>query len=188
MVTLSKIYTRGGDEGMTSLVGGKRLPKHHLRFAAIGAVDEANAGIGLARQHTVDDEDAMLERIQHDLFDLGADIATPLERDEAKESLRIVAPQVKRLEEEIDGMNATLAPLESFVLPGGCAAAAYLHMARVLVRRAERDMTALAEHEAVNAEALRYINRLSDHLFVLSRVLNDHGATDVLWKPGVNRG
>lgn len=188
MVSLTKIYTRGGDEGMTSLVGGQRLPKHHVRFQAIGAVDETNAAIGLARQYTKDEENAMLERIQHDLFDLGADLATPIEQDDkGKESLRMLASQVERLENEIDSMNATLSDLKSFVLPGGEPGAAYLHLARVMARRAERHMTELAEQNQINEAALRYINRLSDHLFVLSRQINDNGALDVLWKPGVNR-
>lgn len=189
MVKLTKIYTRGGDEGMTSLIGGARVSKHHIRLEAIGAVDECNAVIGLVRHHTLEQEDAMLERIQQDLFDLGADIATPLsdDKEEQGKALRIVARQVKRLELEIDGMNENLKPLTSFVLPGGSAASAYLHQARVVVRRAERVMTLLADNETINREALRYINRLSDHLFVLARRLNDNGINDVLWKPGVNR-
>lgn len=189
MVKLTKIYTRGGDEGMTSLIGGSRVSKHHLRLEAIGAVDECNAAIGLVRHHTLNDEDKMLERIQHDLFDLGADIATPMTEDKEKEgkALRILAKQVTRLEKEIDKVNGKLKPLESFVLPGGSAASAYLHQARTVVRRAERVLVALADNEAVNAEALRYINRLSDHLFVLARHLNDNGINDVLWQPGVNR-
>jgi cob(I)alamin adenosyltransferase len=189
VVKLTKIYTRGGDEGMTSLIGGARVSKHHIRLEAIGAVDACNATIGLVRHHTLEDADAMLERIQQDLFDLGADIATPLPQDKEQEgkALRIVAKQVKRLEKEIDHLNASLEPLTSFVLPGGSAASAYLHLARVEVRRAERTLTALADNEPVNAEALRYINRLSDHLFVLARHLNDNGINDVLWKPGANR-
>lgn len=189
MVKLTKIYTRGGDAGMTSLIGGARVSKHHLRMEAIGAVDECNAAIGLVRHHTLNEEDAMLMRIQHDLFDLGADVATPMADDKEKDgkALRILAKQVKRLEKEIDTLNKNLSPLESFVLPGGSAAAGYLHVARTVVRRAERVMVALADNEAVNAEALRYINRLSDHLFVLARHLNDNGINDVLWQPGVNR-
>ena len=186
MVKLTKIYTRGGDEGMSSLVGGGRLSKHHPRFAAIGAIDEANAAIGLARLHTQEDADAMLKRIQHDLFDLGADVATPMVGDHSK-ALRIVASQVARLEQEIDAMNEKMQPLESFVLPGGSAASAHLHLARVLARRAERHMVALATEATMNQHAMCYINRVSDHLFVLSRILNDHGAGDVLWQPGVNR-
>lgn len=189
MVKLTKIYTRGGDEGMTSLVGGARVSKHHTRLEVIGAVDECNAALGLVRHHTLHKDDAMLERIQHDLFDLGADIATPIDETKEKDTpaLRILPKQVKRLEREIDAMNEELQPLTSFVLPGGSAASAYLHLARVVVRRAERSLTALADMEQVNQEALRYINRLSDHLFVLARKLNDNGINDVLWKPGVNR-
>lgn len=189
MVKLTKIYTRGGDEGKTSLIGGARVSKHHARLEVIGAVDECNAAIGLARLHTEGEDDAMLARIQHDLFDLGADIATPIAAAQEKESqsLRILATQVLRLEQEIDVMNAQMQPLTSFVLPGGSMAAANLHMARVIVRRAERYLTALMDVEAVNQDALRYINRLSDHLFVLARRLNDNGAADVLWNPGVNR-
>ena len=189
MVKLTKIYTRAGDEGMTSLIGGVRVSKHHIRLEAIGAVDTCNATIGLVRHHTLNEEDAMLERIQHDLFDLGADIAKPLPENDGQEgqSLRIIAKQVKRLEKEIDSMNADLKPLTSFVLPGGSAASAYLHLARTEVRRAERAIVALADIEPVNREALCYINRLSDHMFVLARRLNDHGVNDVLWKPGVNR-
>lgn len=188
MVKLTKIYTRGGDDGMTSLVGGARVSKAHNRMEAVGAIDESNAALGVARLHVADDINVMLERVQHDLFDLGADIATPLPlKEDENASLRIIASQVKRLEDEIDEMNATLQPLNSFVLPGGAVAAAYLHLARVMVRRAERHVVALAEAEAVNREAMQYINRLSDHLFVLARVVNDHGQLDVLWKPGVNR-
>lgn len=184
-VKLTTIYTRGGDKGTTSLVGGTRVPKHHARLEAIGGIDESNAAIGLARQHTRGMEDAMLERIQHDLFDLGADVATPLQHK--GEALRITAEQVARLEKEIDSMNAELQPLNSFVLPGGSMAAASLHMARSITRRAERNLVSLAELESVNPEALCYLNRLSDHLFVLSRRMNRNGEDDVLWKPGVNR-
>lgn len=187
MVQLTRIYTRGGDKGQTSLGTGRRVAKHDLRVEAYGAVDEANAAIGLARLHTTGDADAMLARIQNDLFDLGADLCTPEVEGETRERLRVSAGQVERLEREIDAMNAELAPLQSFVLPGGSAAAAYLHLARTVARRAERDMTALAERESVNADALRYINRVSDHLFVMARWLNDKGARDVLWTPGANR-
>lgn len=196
MVKLSKIYTRGGDKGETSLVGGTRLAKHDVRVAAYGAVDETNAAIGMARLHTSggaggkagNGADAMLARIQDDLFDLGADLATPnMDEDDSKDALRIVPVQVARLEREIDAMNETLSPLDSFVLPGGSPAAAALHVARTVCRRAERGMTALAEREATNPEALKYINRLSDHLFVLARTLNDGGKADVLWRPGANR-
>ncbi len=193
MVTLNRIYTRGGDSGETSLGSGDRVAKHDIRVAAYGTVDEANAAIGLARLHTHTDADAdaMLARIQNDLFDLGADLCTP--EDDARAArkdegaLRVSDAQVARLEREIDALNETLAPLESFVLPGGSPAAAHLHMARTIARRAERLMTELAAREAVSLPALKYINRLSDHLFVLARALNDSGRSDVLWKPGQNR-
>lgn len=187
MVTLTRIYTRGGDGGETSLVGGRRVAKHDLRVEAYGTVDEANAVIGMVRLETVDEADAMLGRIQNDLFDLGADLATPEEPDPKYPPLRVTAAQVERLEREIDSMNASLAPLNSFVLPGGSAAAAHLHHARTVVRRAERLVSALMAVEAVNPEALKYANRLSDHLFVLARHLNDDGARDVLWVPGAHR-
>jgi cob(I)alamin adenosyltransferase len=193
VVTLNRIYTRGGDSGETSLGSGDRVAKHDIRVAAYGTVDEANAAIGLARLHTHTDADAdaMLARIQNDLFDLGADLCTP--EDDARAArkdegaLRVSDAQVARLEREIDALNETLAPLESFVLPGGSPAAAHLHMARTIARRAERLMTELAAREAVSLPALKYINRLSDHLFVLARALNDSGRSDVLWKPGQNR-
>ncbi|HYG91066.1 MAG TPA: cob(I)yrinic acid a,c-diamide adenosyltransferase [Azospirillum sp.] len=189
MVKLTRIYTRGGDKGETSLGNGARVPKHDLRVAAYGTVDEANAVLGLARLHTlVDaDADAMLARIQNDLFDLGADLCTPEEPNPKYPPLRILDAQVDRLEREIDAMNESLAPLTSFILPGGSPAAAHLHLARTVVRRAERLMTELALHEPVNPAAIRYANRLSDHLFVLSRRLNGNGASDVLWVPGANR-
>ncbi len=194
MVELNRIYTRGGDGGETSLGSGARVAKHDLRVAAYGTVDETNAVIGLARLHTGGDADtdAMLSRIQNDLFDLGADLCTP-EGDaraarKAEGALRIVPAQVERLEREIDTLNDGLEPLKSFILPGGTPAAAHLHMARTVARRAERLMTELAGRETVNPDALRYINRLSDHLFVLGRHLNDRGRADILWKPGENRG
>ena len=187
MVTLTRIYTRGGDAGQTSLVGGRRVAKHDLRVETYGTVVEANAVIGLARLQAQGEADAMLGRIQNDLFDLGADLATPEEPDPKYPPLRVTAVQVERLEREIDAMNAALAPLNSFVLPGGSAAAAHLHHARTVVRRAERLISALAAAEAVNPEALKYTNRLSDHLFVLARHLNDDGRKDVLWVPGANR-
>ena len=193
MVELNRIYTRGGDGGETSLGSGARVAKHDLRVAAYGTVDETNAAIGLARLHTGDniETDAMLSRIQNDLFDLGADLCTP-EGDaraarKAEGALRIVPAQVERLEREIDTLNEGLEPLKSFILPGGTPAAAHLHVARTVARRAERIMTELAGREPVNAGALRYINRLSDHLFVLGRHLNDRGRADILWKPGENR-
>lgn len=190
MVKLTRIYTRGGDKGKTSLGNGRRVDKHALRVAAYGAVDEANAAIGIARLHTASlpDADAMLARIQNDLFDLGADLCTPDEgKDLGYAPLRILPGQVARLEREIDAMNVDLAPLSSFVLPGGTPASAHLHLARTLARRAERAITRLARREPVSPAALQYINRLSDHLFVLGRFLNDRGAADVLWIPGGTR-
>ncbi|AWJ91754.1 ATP:cob(I)alamin adenosyltransferase (plasmid) [Azospirillum baldaniorum] len=189
MVKLTRIYTRGGDRGQTSLGDGRRVPKHDPRVTAYGTVDEANAVIGLVRLHTADqpETDAMLARIQNDLFDLGADLCTPESEDPPYPPLRILESQVDRLEAEIDAMNADLAPLNSFILPGGAPAAAHLHLARTVVRRAERLMTELAEVEPVNPAAVKYANRLSDHLFVLSRKLNANGTADVLWVPGANR-
>ncbi len=186
MVKLTKIYTRGGDKGQTSLIGGSRCSKYELRVEAYGAVDEANSAIGVARLFTEGKTDAMLERIQHDLFDLGADLSTPKDKP-GKKSLRIVKSQVKRLEDEIDKMNAKLKPLHSFVLPGGTDVSAFLHVARATTRRAERLIVGLSEKESVNPIAIEYINRLSDHLFVMARYLNNKGKKDVLWKPGVNR-
>lgn len=193
MVKLDRIYTRGGDKGMTSLGNGERVPKHDLRVEAYGAVDEANAAIGLARLHTGDggnDLDAMLSRIQNDLFDLGADLSTPEDEEDSRRrpALRVAQVQVDRLEAEIDAMNARLKPLTSFILPGGSPAAAYLHLARTITRRAERLVTALQDAETINPAALAYINRLSDHLFVAARHANQDGAADVLWIPGLNRG
>jgi cob(I)alamin adenosyltransferase len=187
MVLLTRIYTRGGDAGETSLGDGARVPKHALRVAAIGTVDEANAAVGLARLHAAGEDDAMLARIQHDLFDLGADLCTPEDGRRGAGALRIVAAQVERLEREIDAINTGLRPLDSFILPGGTPAAAYLHLARTVTRRAERLVCALAAEEGVNPEAVKYLNRLSDHLFVLGRRLNDNGALDVLWQPGATR-
>jgi cob(I)alamin adenosyltransferase len=187
MVKLTRIYTRGGDKGKTSLGDGARVPKQALRVEAFGTIDEANAAIGLTRLHADPEADAMLARIQNDLFDLGADLCTPEGGRRNAGALRIVSTQVKRLETEIDAMNAALAPLNSFVLPGGTPAAAYLHLARTVTRRAERLVCALAAEEKVNPEAIKYLNRLSDHLFVLSRRLNDNGARDVLWQPGLTR-
>ena len=191
MVKLTRIYTKGGDKGKTSLSSGQRVVKHHPRVAAYGTVDETNAAVGLARLHTAglpDPEiDAILSRVQNDLFDLGADLATPETENPEFPPLRVVAEQTERLESEIDRLNADLAPLNSFVLPGGSPAAAYLHLARTQARRAEREITALAEDDAINPEAVRYINRLSDLFFVMSRYVNDKGAGDVLWEPGANR-
>ncbi|HVO17308.1 MAG TPA: cob(I)yrinic acid a,c-diamide adenosyltransferase [Alphaproteobacteria bacterium] len=187
MVKLTKIYTRGGDRGETSLGDGTRVPKHDVRVAAYGTVDEANAVVGLARLHTSGEVDAMLMRVQNDLFDLGADLCTPEAPDPKYPPLRMVQAQVDRLEHEIDALNATMKPLDSFILPGGSPAASWLHLARTVVRRAERLMTELAAHEAINPVAVKYANRLSDHLFVLARHLNDGGKSDVLWVPGKNR-
>jgi cob(I)alamin adenosyltransferase len=190
MVRLTRIYTRGGDKGETSLTDGTRVKKHALRVEVVGTVDEANAVIGLARlqtgSHAQAEPDTMLGRIQNDLFDLGADLSTP-EGGGAKGPLRILASQVERLEHEIDAMNAELQPLDSFVLPGGTGLAAALHLGRTVVRRAERLAVALAERETINPEAIKYLNRLSDHLFVLARAANDKGLSDVLWRPGANR-
>jgi cob(I)alamin adenosyltransferase len=187
MVRLTRIYTRGGDKGETSLGDGSRVAKQALRVAAFGTVDEANAAIGVARLVAQGEVDAALARIQHDLFDLGADLCTPEETPRREGALRILPAQVERLEREIDGWNASLAPLDSFVLPGGTPGAAHLHQARTVVRRAERLVAELAAAEPVNPEALKYLNRLSDHLFVLSRYVNDQGVRDVLWRPGANR-
>jgi len=186
MVRLTRIYTKGGDKGETSLGDGARVPKNSLRVEAVGTVDEANAAIGLARLHATGEALEMLARIQHDLFDLGADLCTPQASRRGKEALRIVASQTERLEREIDAMNAGLKPLDSFILPGGTALAAALHLARAVTRRAERLLVGLAAAEPVNPEALKYLNRLSDHLFVSSRVAN-RDAGDILWRPGVNR-
>ena len=187
MVTLNRIYTKTGDKGETALGDGTRLPKHSLRIQAFGTVDETNATIGLARLHTEGAMDAMLARIQNDLFDLGADLCVPETAKRSEGRLRIADAQVERLEREIDSMNAELSPLTSFVLPGGTPGAAHLHLARTVARRAERLMVELAAHEPINEAAIRYINRLSDHLFVASRYVNDKGAKDVLWVPGNNR-
>lgn len=187
MVQLTKIYTRGGDGGKTSLGDGARVVKHDLRVEAYGTVDEANAAIGLARVHAEALADAMLSRIQNDLFDLGADLCRPAAKEGEDNALRIQPSQVQRLEDEIDGMNAMLKPLESFVLPGGTPAAAALHLARTIVRRAERLTVELASEDTVSSTAIEYLNRLSDHLFVLSRYVNDQGKRDVLWVPGANR-
>ena len=187
MVRLNKIYTRTGDEGTAALGNGERRTKSDLRFAAIGEIDEANAAIGLARLHAHADLDRTLARVQNDLFDLGADLAVPEGGEKGKPRLRMADAQVSRLEAEIDRYNAELAPLTSFVLPGGSAAAAALHLARTVVRRAERAVVALAAREPVNPAATAYVNRLSDLLFVAARFSNDRGAADVLWVPGENR-
>jgi cob(I)alamin adenosyltransferase len=189
MVVLNRIYTRTGDDGTTALATGERRSKSDLRFEAIGTVDELNAHVGLARLYRDalgETRDAMLAAIQNDLFDLGADLATP-EKEGGRERLRIVATQVERLERDIDQMNTHLAPLTSFVLPGGTPSAAALHLCRTVARRAERLVVALAAKEPVNTEVVHYINRLSDFFFVAARALNDNGSADVLWVPGKNR-
>lgn len=196
MVTLNKIYTRSGDKGTTALATGERVPKHALRIECYGTVDETNSVIGMARLHTatLPKLDAMLSRIQNELFDLGADLATPAKDEElGYEPLRILDSQVTRLEAEIDEMNEALLPLNSFILPGGSPAAAHLHLARTTCRRAERLVTALMEspHEMVNEAGLRYLNRLSDFLFVAARHANlgedGKGPGDVKWVPGATR-
>lgn len=194
MVALNRIYTRTGDDGTSGLIGGERRLKSDPRFEAIGTIDEANAAIGMVRVHTKRSDllalDAMLSRIQNDLFDLGADLATPIRQGEEPQSaLRIAPAQVTRLETEIDLLNAELAPLRTFVLPGGSPAAAALHLARTVTRRAERRMVELAARpdELLNPDALRFVNRLSDYLFVAARWVNDRGAADILWVPGQNR-
>lgn len=190
MVRLNKIYTRTGDNGTTALVAGPRRDKHDLRVVSYGTVDETNAAIGLARLHTGDlpEVHGMLLRIQNDLFDLGADLATPETGQKPDyEPLRILETQVSRLEQEIDLLNTQLQPLKSFVLPGGSPAAAHLHLARTVARRAERVMVELSRQEAVSAAALQYINRLSDFLFVAARYANALGQADILWVPGKNR-
>jgi len=188
MVQLTRIYTRGGDTGQTSLGSGRRVRKHDARVTAYGTVDEANAAIGVARLHVPDSVDGLLVRIQNDLFDVGADLCTPEQDEPEFTPLRVAAEQVHWLEAQVDAFNAGLPPLKSFVLPGGSPGSAYLHQARCIARRAERDVALLAEDEAINADALRYLNRLSDLLFVLARHANADGAGDVLWKPGENRG
>lgn len=181
MVKLTKIYTRTGDEGTTGLVDGSRRSKAEPRMVAIGEVDEANSAIGVALLSVEGSLAAQLTMIQNDLFDLGADLATP---GEIEGALRIIPEQVARLEAEIDAMNTALSPLTSFILPGGSAASAHLHLARAIARRAERAAVALAEQEAINLSALAYLNRLSDWLFVAARVMNQSGVSDVLWVPG----
>ena len=194
MIALNRIYTRTGDGGTTELGSGKRVSKSDLRIEAYGTVDETNAVLGLARLHTTSAElgplDLMLARIQNELFDLGADLCLPQEDSEkSQNALRILGSQVERLEREIDMMNKDLAPLRSFVLPGGHPAAAYLHLCRTICRRAERLIVALADRpgEKVSGQALAYINRLSDHFFVASRWVNAKGHGDVLWSPGATR-
>ena len=190
MVVLSKIYTRTGDAGETALGNGARVPKHALRVSAYGTVDETNATVGLARLHATDEMAAALARISNDLFDLGADLCTPdrhLDSTLSYTPLRMIETQVARLEAEIDGMNARLQPLRSFILPGGSALAAQLHLCRTVSRRAERMVVELAAVEDVNPEAVKYLNRLSDWFFVAGRIANNDGKDDVLWVPGLTR-
>ena len=185
MVKLNKIYTRTGDQGTAGLVDGSRVSKSSLRMASIGDIDEANAAVGVAVAEISEDSLAQqLRRIQNELFDLGADVATP---GDVEGALRIVPDQVERIEREIDGMNSALGPLQSFILPGGSPAVAALHLARTVVRRAERSAVALSEAEQVNPHALAYLNRLSDHLFVAARYLADKMGGDILWQPGATR-
>ena len=195
MVTLNKIYTRTGDDGTTALADGSRRVKYDLRIESYGAVDEANAAIGLARLHTKGTTlDDILARLQNDLFDLGADLATPNTEEDKNSSfqpLRILPEQVTRIEQEIDLLNADLTPLTSFVLPGGEPAAAFLHLARTIIRRAERNLIRLSDEsdaDEINEVTKSYINRASDLLFVAGRVANKNGSADVLWQPGATRG
>ncbi len=188
MVKLNKIYTRTGDDGTTGLVDGSRAPKDAPRMAAIGDVDELNASIGIIALHVTGEALARLRMIQNDLFDLGADFATPGEDFTPGEmTLRVTARQVTRLEEELDAMNADLLPLTSFILPGGTSAGAALHVARTTCRRAERTAVGAARSVSLNPQALKYLNRLSDYLFVMGRAVNNNGADDILWVPGASR-
>ena len=190
MVVLSKIYTKTGDAGETALGNGARVAKHSLRVQAYGTVDETNATLGLARLHAEGAMDEALQRIQNDLFDLGADLCRPdMARDHEAGyvPLRVIGSQVARLESEIDAMNARLEPLRSFILPGGSALAAHLHLCRTVSRRAERLTVELATMEEINPEAVKYLNRLSDWFFVAARIANDEGRADVLWVPGLTR-
>ncbi len=190
MVVLNKIYTRTGDKGQTALGNGERVAKYSARVAAYGTVDETNATVGLARLHASGDMDAQLAMIQNDLFDLGADLCRPeMDKDAGAEypPLRVIDTQVDRLEAEIDVMNKALTPLRSFILPGGSALAAHLHLCRTVSRRAERLAVELGGTEAVNPAVVKYLNRLSDWFFVAARVANEGGSSDVLWVPGANR-
>lgn len=191
MVVLSKIYTRTGDKGETALGNGMRVPKDSPRVSAYGTVDETNATVGLARLHAGAEADLALARISNDLFDLGADLCSPDLAGDARAEyppLRMIQAQVDRLEAEIDAMNARLSPLRSFILPGGSALAAHLHLCRTVSRRAERLVVELARSEEVNPAAVKYLNRLSDWFFVAGRIANDEGRADVLWVPGLTRG
>jgi cob(I)alamin adenosyltransferase len=186
---LDRIYTRSGDDGRTSLGDGARLPKFHVRVAAYGSVDEANSVIGIALLHIGDvDVREVLAHVQNDLFDLGADLCRPQREHRKVEPLRVSERQVSWIENKIDSLNTALAPLDSFVLPGGSGASAHLHHARTVIRRAERYMAEIAYQEPVNPAALKYANRLSDLLFVLARYLNERGRAEILWRPGLHRG
>lgn len=188
MVKLTKIYTRGGDKGQTSLVSGERVSKSSLIMQAIGSVDETNSVLGMVRLKVKGKIKNLVAHLQNDLFDLGADIATPFnEQEEQGTALRIIEGQVKKLENEIDGLNGNLKPLTSFILPGGSEASSYLHVARATTRRAERDLISAMEMGSFNPEALKYLNRLSDLLFVLCRHLNNNGQSDTLWIPAKNQ-
>ena len=188
LVKLNKIYTRTGDDGQTVLVNGQRVAKHAKRPVAFGEVDELNSVIGIARNFADNtDIDDMLARIQNDLFDLGADLATP-EMDDNVSCLRITEKQVKRIEHEIDVLNEDLSDLSSFILPGGSSLSSWLHFARTVARRAEREIASLSAEEPINKISMHFINRLSDHLFVLARVANQNGKNDVLWVPGAQTG
>ncbi|MDN3712442.1 cob(I)yrinic acid a,c-diamide adenosyltransferase [Paracoccus cavernae] len=190
MVVLNKIYTRTGDKGETALSNGERVAKHALRVEAYGTVDELNATLGLARLHADGGMAAQIAVIQNDLFDLGADLSRPRMEEDAEAPypvLRIIDTQVDRLESEIDAMNARLAPLRSFILPGGSTLAAHLHLCRTVARRAERAATALAADEDANPAAIKYLNRLSDWMFVAGRIANNDGQDDILWIPGASR-
>lgn len=185
---LDRIYTRGGDDGRTSLGDGARVPKFHVRVHAYGGLDNANAAVGVALLHIEDpDVRGVLTLVQNDLFDVGADVCRPERKVTKREPLRVTADQVMAIEKAIDRFNEPLNPLTSFVLPGGTPASAYLHMARTAIRTAERDLSELAANEPINSEALKYVNRVSDLLFVLARYMNAGGTADVLWKPGANR-
>jgi cob(I)alamin adenosyltransferase len=187
MVRLSKIYTKTGDRGETSLGNAERVSKDCHRIEAIGTIDEVNAAIGVARLYCDDEVDDILAHIQNDLFDLGADLCVPEDSQKKRPPLRITAQQITVLESDIDKYNESLEPLNSFVLPGGCKSAAYLHMARTITRRAERIVVTLSSKENINSHIISYLNRLSDLLFVLSRHENDKGVQDILWIPGINR-
>lgn len=188
MVKLNRIYTKTGDRGTTGLGNGDRVPKDAARIHALGAVDEANAAIGIARLHVTGEHDTALRRIQNDLFDVGGDLCIPENPNETnRQPLRVTNAQVDRLERELDTLNEALSPLTSFVLPGGSAASAHIHQARTIVRRAERAVVTLQTNEPINSAALMYLNRLSDYLFVLGRTLNDGGLKDVLWVPGLTQ-